>query len=247
MPRKYYTNVAPLVTLASGISDSATTLTVASTSGYPTSYPFVLTLERATVNEEVVLCTAKNSTQFTVTRGWDGTTAKAHLIGAAIEHTSSAADYADANAHVYDTTRDDHTQYAGKVLWSAKGVIVVGSDVSTPTAVTVGGNNTVLLADSAQGTGVKWGTIVAASITDGVIALAKLDSSLKQSVIQKVANTAAVSSPVAGQEVYDQSADRWAGYVTGGWVPRPHGIGKVTLSLSTPSGGVDGDVWFQYV
>ena len=96
MPRSY-TNVAPPISLTVGAAVGDTTLTVASTTGYPTA-PFLLGLERGTSNEEVVLCTASTSTVFTVTRGYDSTTAKGHLIGTAVEHTVGAIDYRQAMA-----------------------------------------------------------------------------------------------------------------------------------------------------
>jgi hypothetical protein len=67
----------------------------------------------ASSGEEKVLCSARSGDSFTiVTRGYDGTAATGHSAGAAVRHTISAVDLDEANAHVNDTTRDDHTQYA---------------------------------------------------------------------------------------------------------------------------------------
>lgn len=95
--RKHYVNTAPQLQLLSAVDDTAASLSVASTSGYP-DVPFTLTIGRSTVEQEVVLCTAKSSTTFTVTRGHDGTVAVSHEAGAVVEHTTCAEDYDGANS-----------------------------------------------------------------------------------------------------------------------------------------------------
>lgn len=112
MARRQYSNTAAPLSLTVAATTSSTTLTVSSTTGYPTA-PFTLGLERGTANEEVVLCTALSATTFTVTRGYNGTSGKAHAIGASVEHTVAAIDYDEANLHVNATlTSDDpHPQY----------------------------------------------------------------------------------------------------------------------------------------
>ena len=246
MAARNYINGAPLLTLSAGITNADVTLTVSSTTGYPAA-PFTIALERATVNEEVVLCTAKTGTTFTVTRGYDGTTAKNHAISAALEHTTASIDYNEANTHINDTSRDDHSQYSKKSLWSAKGVLMGASSASTPSAVTVGADNTVLTAASGQSTGVQWGLVGTNSMADGSVTQAKLDSTLAKRLIQSVAGYGSVGSPIAGQEVYDSSVDRYVAYMGAGWTYRPSGVGKITYSGSAPSGGIDGDVWFVIV
>ena len=49
-------------------------------------------------------------------------------------------------------------------LMSAKGDVVAASAANTPARVAVGANDTVLMADSAQTAGVKWGSVILASI-----------------------------------------------------------------------------------
>jgi microcystin-dependent protein len=60
-------------------------------------------MERGTPNEEVALVTAiPDGTHFTATRGYDGTTAKAHAINMPVEHCVASIDYDEANAHIND-------------------------------------------------------------------------------------------------------------------------------------------------
>jgi hypothetical protein len=127
-----------------------TAITAASTSiladgtvtGWPTgaSYPFVIVLGRGTDDEEKVLCSTLTgsdpATLAVTTRGYDGTTAVAHDVDTAIEHTFDATSIDDLFDHVYDTTRDDHTQYSLVTGTRAfTGVTaLVGSPVSIGTA-----------------------------------------------------------------------------------------------------------------
>jgi microcystin-dependent protein len=99
MAQRNYSNTAPPVALTVAVNTTATTLTVASTTGYP-SAPFLLGIERGTSNEEVVYCTGTTSTTFTVVRGYDGTSGKSHNLGSIVEHTVAALDYREANTHV---------------------------------------------------------------------------------------------------------------------------------------------------
>lgn len=245
MTARNYLNGAPLLTISAGVNTTDVTLTVSSTTGYPT-VPFLIVLERATANEEVVLCTAKSGTTFTVTRGYDGTTGKNHSLGAAIEHATAAIDYNEANFHINDVAHDHHTQYARKAQWTAKGVILSATAAATMTAVAVGTNDQVLVADSAQASGLKWATLASASIVDGSVTFAKLAAAVQKTTIQSVAAYGAVASPVLGQEVYDSTIDRYANFVSGGWQLRPYGVGKIWSSTSAPSGGSDGDLWLRY-
>lgn len=246
MVLRNYANGAPLLTLSTGVNTVAVTLTVASTSGYPAA-PFTIALERGTVNEEVVLCTGLTATTFTVTRGWDGTTAKSHSTGAILEHTTTAADYLDANAHVYNTSRNDHTQYLLRSAYSAKGSIMVATAASTPAHLAVGANDTVLMADSAQASGARWSTVGSGSIANGAVSFAKLDSSTQQSLVQRVTTGSLPGSPPTGQLVATTDNNRLAAWLSASWQPITHGVGRVFTSTGNPSGGQDGDLWLKYV
>jgi hypothetical protein len=245
MAIRNYVNGAPLLTLNSSINTVAVTLSVSSTSGYPAA-PFTIALERGTINEEVVLCTSLTATTFTVTRGYDGTTAKSHGSAAVVEHTTTAADYLDANAHVYDTARNDHTQYLLRSVFTAKGSTVAASAAGTPINVAVGANDTVHMADSSAASGTKWSTIGANSIASSAVTFSKLDTATQQSVVQKVTTGSLPGSPVTGQTVATTDNNRLVSYLSSAWQPVAHGVGRVYTSTGSPSGGQDGDLWLKY-
>jgi hypothetical protein len=76
-------------------------------------------------------------------------------------HTHQAAGEAGTLDHglaLTGLTDDDHTQYILKSLLAAKGAIIAATAASTPAGLAVGANGTVLTADSAESTGIKWAT-----------------------------------------------------------------------------------------
>jgi hypothetical protein len=102
---RYYSSTAAKTTLASPISSSATSLQLAAAANLPTQYPFTLILEKDTANEEVIEITGLVGTSYTIgTRGVDGSGAKAHAIGALVEHGVSARDFAESRSHEASTS-----------------------------------------------------------------------------------------------------------------------------------------------
>ena len=93
--QRNFNDTALATTLTSNITNTATSLPVVNTAGYPTP-PFTLGLDRGTVNQEVCLCTAvPDGSHFTVTRGFDGTTAVAHSgTTGTVEHCTTSLDFA---------------------------------------------------------------------------------------------------------------------------------------------------------
>lgn len=84
---------------------------MASTTGYPNP-PFIVAIERGDANEEVILVQGKTSNALTnCVRGYNGTTAVAHLAGKAVEHTTAAIDYTEMSDHIYNPALDHHSQY----------------------------------------------------------------------------------------------------------------------------------------
>lgn len=242
MATRNYINGAPLLTLAVLVNDAAGILEVSSTAGFPDA-PFTMALERGTVNEEVVLCTAKAATTFTVLRGWDGTTAKGHSIGAAVEHTTAAIDYVEANTHVNDAINDVHPQYILKTAYTAKGRILVGTGAGVTTPLAVGANDRVLIADSATSSGVKWAQIPSAALADAIVNESKLSTSVEQSIVARVGSAPAA---INGRVYYNTGDHRFYGRQNGNWRSIVTGAGRVTVGTGAPSGGADGDIHLRY-
>lgn len=131
MTRRYYSNVATPTTLSSGVSNSDVTLSVPTTTGFP-SVPFTAAIDRGSADEELVLVTAKTSNSFTVTRGYDGTSAFSHDAGSPVEHVSAAIDFDEANAHINDTNLDHHTQYLNDTRHDALDHSTAVADLTVP-------------------------------------------------------------------------------------------------------------------
>lgn len=104
MARHYFSDTAVSTTLASGISNSATSVVVASASGFPGSFPYFLAFDRGTGSMEVVEVTNAVSTTLTVVRGVSGTSAVSHSSGTPVEHVAPASFYNEDSAHVNSST-----------------------------------------------------------------------------------------------------------------------------------------------
>lgn len=143
--RRSYAGAAPACTLSSDISAGATSFSITgTTTNWPTTAtgPFYMVIDPGLSTEEKVLVGARTSGSLsTVTRGVDGTTAASHVTGATCYPVFTAVDANDANL------------LASRL--SAKGDLI-SSDGTDPTKVAVGSNNTRLVADSAQTSGIKW-------------------------------------------------------------------------------------------
>lgn len=99
MARKY-SSISVETTLASGISNSATSMTVAAGTGsalmggvtLSTGDQFTVALDPDTNNEEIVFITAVSSDTFTITRGRAGSSAVTHSAGATVKHVLTSDD-----------------------------------------------------------------------------------------------------------------------------------------------------------
>lgn len=92
-------------TLSSGISDSASSISVDDGSTFPTGSdnPFVIVINRGRVNEEKILVTSRSTNTFTVAqRGYDGVPANSHLSGSEVDHVLDAESIQDMNKTTYD-------------------------------------------------------------------------------------------------------------------------------------------------
>jgi microcystin-dependent protein len=112
--RREYKGAAVQSAIASGISNSATSITLTDATGWPTGSigPFLIVIDPGLSTEEKVTVTSRSGTTLTVaSRGADSTTASAHSVNAIARHVLGATDIDLANKHAADTTQDDHTQY----------------------------------------------------------------------------------------------------------------------------------------
>jgi hypothetical protein len=97
---RYYSSTAVDTTLTGAATSSGTTITVASVSGFPTSYPYTLALDYDNASEELVNVTAAAGTSLTIVRGQDGTTGVSHDAGAAVKHVISGRDLREPQEHI---------------------------------------------------------------------------------------------------------------------------------------------------
>lgn len=97
---RLFSSISVETTLASGISNSATSFTVAAGTGSAllggvtinSGDQFTLALDPDTQNEEIVFATAVASDTFTITRGQAGSSAVTHSAGATVKHVLTGSD-----------------------------------------------------------------------------------------------------------------------------------------------------------
>ncbi len=169
MTRKY-SSISVETTLASGISNSATTMTVASGTGSALMGGvtlaagnvdiFTVALDVDTQNEEVVYITQVSSDTFTIVRARAGTSAISHTGGATVKHVLTSDDLNFYTAGV--ATADAAIPNA---IVTAKGDIIAASASAVPDNLAVGTNGQVLTADSTATLGVKWATPTDVNLT----------------------------------------------------------------------------------
>lgn len=95
---RFYSATAQPTTLAAGCTNSATSIQVTATTGFPAA-EFILALDYGGASQELVKVTSVAGTTLTVVRGFDSTTAQAHSLGAAVVHVHSADDFRLSRTH----------------------------------------------------------------------------------------------------------------------------------------------------
>lgn len=92
MTPRTYSNTAIETTIQASILAGTLSFAVGALTGYPAP-PFAITVDPGGIAEEVMLVTGVVGSTVTVTRGYDGTTAKAHTMFAIVRHTAIADDF----------------------------------------------------------------------------------------------------------------------------------------------------------
>jgi trimeric autotransporter adhesin len=167
---RQYSSISVETTLASSISNSATTMTVASgtaasllggvTLAAGNVDIFTVAIDPDTANEEIVFVTANSGNDFTVVRGQAGSTAIAHSSGATVRHVLTSSDLIYFRNGVI--TADGNIS---KTIVDAKGDLIAATGADAVARVALGSNGQVLTADSTQSAGVKWATPTTLDLT----------------------------------------------------------------------------------
>lgn len=96
-----YKGAAVASALSAGISNSIASFAISPITNWPTGGAngnFTLVIDQGLSSEESILCSAQTAGTITVvTRGYDGTAAVSHTIGAIVLHVPSAIDFSEAN------------------------------------------------------------------------------------------------------------------------------------------------------
>ena len=137
MARRYYSSIAAQTTLSAGVDSSTATIPVTAVSGWPSSFPYTLLIDKDTVNEEIVSVTGRTGTTLTVTRGVDGSSGVAHSAGANVQHGVSARDFDEPNAFINTAGSITTTLIADSAVTSAKIAdgAIVDADVNASAAI----------------------------------------------------------------------------------------------------------------
>lgn len=223
MTRKYSTT-SVATQLAATISNSATTITVATGTGSALMGgvtlaagnvdQFLVALDVDTNNEEIVAVTGISGDTLTVVRARAGSSAIAHTAGASVKHVFTGDDATFFTAGV--ATADAAIP---KSLVTTKGDLIVATASATPARLGAGSNTQVLTADSTTATGLKWATPATPALT--INAQTGTTYSLVAGDVNKLvtlSNAAAITLTIpngiftAGQEIHIQQIG--AGQVT---------------------------------
>jgi hypothetical protein len=243
---QYANNVS--TTLSGGINNSTTSLTVASSTGFPTSFPFMIAMDDSL---ELIKVTNVVGTTWTVARGQESSTATSHTSGATIRcvitkaitdtfvQTQTGTTIAQSGSIHVDGTG----KFGSSSLINASAIVAENDDFSFQTiAATHNAGGIALNGSSSTGTGVSGGStsgIGVSGISSSNIGGSFSNSSTTVPTV-KVANSSAgpVFQGLSGSTVTHQTnTDGTANlYVS------PNFITNGNMSASQRTGGTTGSI-----
>ena len=144
---RLYSSISVETTLASGISNVATSMTVASGTGtallggvtITAGDQFTVALDPDTANEEIVFITAASTDTFTIDRQEAGTSAVAHSAGATVKHVLTSDDLT-----FYTTGVATANAAVPKSTLTTTGDTFYASSANTPARLAIGTSGQVL-------------------------------------------------------------------------------------------------------
>lgn len=180
---RQYSSISVETTLASGISSTQTTMTVAtgtasSLLGGVSLNPlgtdqFTVALDPDTINEEIVFISNVSGDTFTMSRGDSGSSNINHSGGATVRHVLTSDDLIFFNDGVINALTDSSI--------ASKGDIIAGTAYQQVGVLPIGTDGKIIVADSTQTTGLKWQenydtTLVVEDITGTTYTLVAADA-----------------------------------------------------------------------
>ena len=189
-PSRYYSSNAAKTTLADSISSSATSLTLSAASNLPAQYPYTLILEKDTANEEVIEVTSLVGSSYQITRNIDSSGAKAHAVGANVEHGVSARDFTESRSHEIATTSVHGV--TGDVVGTSGAQTLASKTLTTPTI-----NGATISGTFTSTATISGGTITGAIITGLATPTASSSAATKGYIDTSVTSAAASATAAA--------------------------------------------------
>jgi hypothetical protein len=227
-----YSNTAVQTTLGGNISNSATSFTVAATTGFPASTPYVLALDYGAASEELVVVTGVAGTTLTVTRAFSGTSAQSHSIGAVVRHVYNAQDAIDFRTHEA-ATADVHG-VTGALVGATQAQTLTNKTLTTPTingatmSGTFAGAHTYSGAVTMSGGGTLSGTFTGAPTLSGAVVLSGTPS---------ISNGAALSGTFSGTHTYSGAVTLSGGATFTASAPLSQGATSGTTTFRSTASG----------
>lgn len=149
--QQYATNV-PQTFITGQINPTATVMSVNSSSGWPSVFPFTAVLEIGTSLQEPVDVTNISGTTWTIVRAIDGTVGFTHNPNATVTHADIGRDFRESRSHIDATTTPDATGHAVHGLTSGSSVVGT-ADSQTLTNKTMGASTSFTGTSVAMGSG----------------------------------------------------------------------------------------------